>query len=239
MTDPRPDFLTSMPDRVIFWDFERTLAVRKGRWPGALAQALEPQGLSLSPETFLPLLATGFPWRHPDVPHPELSDPDSWWDHMRPIFARIYREAGVAPDIAEAATKEVRASYLTFDRWTVYPDTVPALASLSSGGWSHVLLSNHVPELQQIVEAIGLGPFFAEVITSATAGYEKPHPEIYRLAVERTEHPKTRWMVGDKLVEDVLAPEKAGIPGILVRSKDPKAVHCFEDLAGLVQFLTS
>lgn len=229
-----------MPDKVIFWDFERTLAVRRGRWPAALAQALEPHRETVDPESLVPFLTTGFPWRHPEVPHPELNAPDAWWDHMHKTFVRIYRDAGIEPAIAKRAANDVRAAYLTFDRWHIYPDTVPALTSLSAAGWQHILLSNHVPELQQIVNAIGLGDHFADVITSAAVGYEKPHPEIYRLALYRAGNPKSRYMVGDKLDEDVLAPEKAGIPGILIRSTDPQAKHSFEDLAGLVKhFLTS
>ncbi len=241
MTDPSltsslPHFLTS-PRPVIFWDFEGTLAIREGRWPGALADVLERRGFTVGRDALAPLLSTGFPWRHPETPHPELSDPEAWWAHMHPIFVRIYREAGVALPLAEAASEEVRASYLSFDRWLVYPDTVPALTALTQAGWRHILLSNHVPELPQIVGAIGLGHFFAEVISSAWAGYEKPHPQIYQLALDRAGWPHTCWMIGDKVREDVLAPEEAGIPGILVRRKDRAAPRSFVHLDDLVPYL--
>lgn len=228
-----------MTDRVIFWDFEGTLAIRRGRWPAALAAVVEEHAPSVAvpAEKLLPLLSHGFPWRHPEVPHPELSDPDAWWAHMRPTFVRIYCQAGLDPALAERLASEVRASYLRFDQWKLYEDTLPALEALTAAGWRQTVVSNHVPELPQVVRALGLDRFIEEVISSACVGYEKPRPEIYRLALERSKYPGTRWMVGDNPINDVLAAEKAGIPGILVRTKDERAARSFDDLSAVTHFL--
>ena len=40
--------------------------------------------------------------------------------------------------------------------WQLFDDTVPALDRLGEAGWRHAVLSNHVPELEQIVAGLGL-----------------------------------------------------------------------------------
>src|SRR5580704_6036084 len=94
---------------------------------------------------------SGFPWHSPEVTHPHLADGDSWWRHLGEVLAAAMGRLGVAPAAAAAAASRVRSHYVDPASWQLFPDTVPALVALSDLGWRHVLLSNHVPELPQIV----------------------------------------------------------------------------------------
>jgi putative hydrolase of the HAD superfamily len=80
------------------------------------------------------------------------------------------------------------------------------------------VLSNHVPELSTLVEQLGLGGLVERVFSSAATGYEKPHPEAFRLALRAFGDPVRRWMVGDNPTADVAGAEAIGIPAILVRT---------------------
>jgi putative hydrolase of the HAD superfamily len=80
-----------------------------------------------------------------------------------------------------------------------------------------VILSNHVPELEGIVEALGLSNVIDAVVNSARTGYEKPHPEAYAAGRAAAGDPDELWMVGDNHVADVAGAEAAGIRAILVR----------------------
>jgi putative hydrolase of the HAD superfamily len=105
------------------------------------------------------------------------------------------------------------------ESWDVYPDAAPALERVRESGWSNVVLSNHAPELVDIVTGAGLGDLIDHVVTSARAGYEKPHPEIFRTALRDAGEPARRWMVGDNPMADVAGAERVGIPAILVRAE--------------------
>jgi putative hydrolase of the HAD superfamily len=81
-----------------------------------------------------------------------------------------------------------------------------------------VIVSNHAPELSDLVSGLGLGAHVSEVITSARCGYEKPHPAIFDLARRAAGNPDTAWMVGDNPIADIAGAARAGIPGVLVRT---------------------
>jgi putative hydrolase of the HAD superfamily len=73
------------------------------------------------------------------------------------------------------------------------------LTALSAEGWRHVIVSNHVPELADVVAGLGIRAFFADVITSGLVGYEKPHPQMFEAAVRSAIPGAPIWMIGDNL----------------------------------------
>lgn len=218
--------------RAIVWDFDGTLAYRPGKWGSALMAALQeaPGGAEVDIDRLKPHLGTGFPWHHPERPHPELSEPEAWWRHVEGVLSRALGAAGYDPsaagDIARVAGRKFKdpASFIVFE------DTRPALEHLISAGWRHVVLSNHVPELEGIVEALGLADCFHAILSSATIGYEKPHPEAFAIALRAAGSPAEAWMVGDNPTADVQGAEAVGLQGILARAQSPDVSRCAADL---------
>ena len=100
-----------------------------------------------------------------------------------------------------------------------------------------MVLSNHVPELEDIVTGVGLRGHFEAVLTSALMGYEKPHPEAFRMALREAGSPEQVWMVGDNPVADVQGAESLGIPAILVHSDGPAARRAPDLLAAAEMIL--
>lgn len=118
-------------------------------------------------------------------------------------------------------------------RWAVYPDTIATLSSLTELGWTHAVLSNHVPELDQIIASLGLSKFFHRVVCSAVLGYEKPHPLAYSAITSGLEPPEEIWMVGDSFEADYAGAERFGWRSILVRKAHPQAARFSEALGGI------
>jgi putative hydrolase of the HAD superfamily len=207
----------------VIWDFDETLARRSGRWSDTLVEVmnLEAPGHSWAASSFVPGLTSGFPWHEWERPHPELSDPDRWWESLRPVLRGALDQAGVSHSVAESASKRFRAEYLRLDRWSVFADTRPALERLRRGGWRHAILSNHCPELPDLVRGLGLAEYFDVVLTSAAIGFEKPHPEAFACVMRELGSPESAWMVGDSAEADIDGARRAGIPGILVRRPAP------------------
>lgn len=213
----------SDPSRVIFWDFDGTLAYRPGEWRGCLIEVLDEYepGHGITSEAIRPHLQEGFPWHRPDRPHPELSDPATWWALVQAIFVAGLRAEGMIQARSEEIARIFRLRYTEGSVvWTLCPDVVPVLTRLINEGWRHVILSNHVPELPAIVDGVGLGALVDLVISSANVGYEKPHPEMFALARKLSGDPQNLWMVGDNPQADIEGARVAGIPGILVQHPD-------------------
>ena len=212
---------------LIIWDFDGTLAHRRGEtgWSTLLHEVLdrEEPDHALTPESFRPHLREGFPWHTPHVPHPELSSPAAWWAHTEALLANAYRRVGYPERRAGELAAAARALYVDHAvGWALFDDVVPALQRLGEAGWMHAILSNHVPELRQIVSGLGLDSHISFVSCSAETGFEKPHPDAYASVVGPLA-PRRVWMIGDNVKADVHGAESVGIPAVLVRRRSEAA----------------
>ena len=207
----------------VIWDFDETLARRAGRWSDMLVDILDEESPAhpWAASSLSSSLSDGFSWHGWEGPHPELSDPDRWWAHLRDVLGGALEAAGVGKSLATTVLSRVRCEYTRLDRWSAFPDTVPALERLEGLGWRQAILSNHCPELPDLVRGLGLWDYFDAVLTSASTGFEKPHPEAYALAMRALGHPDPVWMVGDSPEVDVDGAVRCGIPGVLVRRPAP------------------
>jgi len=227
--------------RLAIWDFDGTLAQRRGEtgWSRLLAEVLDSEepGHPHSGETFRPHLRSGFPWHAPDVPHAELCAPGAWWGSIRPLLARAYEAAGYPAARAEELAAAAQRLYVDpAVGWRLFDDVPPVLGRLRDEGWTHAILSNHVPELRGIVSALGLDELISVVVCSAETGYEKPHPQAFAALLDGIEAERV-VMIGDNVVADVLGAEAVGIPALLVRRPDPRAARFVQDLYGIEDVL--
>lgn len=165
--------MAGMADRgVILWDFDGTLGERPGGWSGLLVEALDAEmpGHAFTAGDFHTHLLSGFPWQAWQVAHPEWITTEAWWDNLHPILVSAYVRAGLEPARAGALAEVARRRYPDPSRFVLYDDTVPALRRLAAHGWRHAILSNHVPELAEIVAQSELAHLISWVISSATCG---------------------------------------------------------------------
>jgi putative hydrolase of the HAD superfamily len=226
--------------KYLIWDFDGTLGYRVGMWSGALIEVLRRNipGIEVNREQVQPFLQEGFPWHTPHHPHLDIQSPTDWWNRLDPLFERTFTQ-GVGLDLPRAQTlsKKIREVYLHPSTWKLYDDTIPALQTLSLKGWTHLILSNHVPELKIILAALQLDQHFELVFNSAETGYEKPHPLAFQRVLQRVGDYTSIWMIGDSFTADIIGAKQAGIPGILVRRNHPEAeLQCntLSQLAALV-----
>jgi len=207
--------------RAILWDFDGTLAFRAGMWSGCLVEVLDEHepGHIVRADDLRPHLRDGFPWHMPDVAHPHLDSPDAWWAPVEALLAGAYERVGFDASRSRALATLARTRYVDPARsWALFDDTRPTLERLRDDGWTHVVLSNHVPELPAIVTGLGLDDLVGCVVNSATTGFEKPNPKAFAAARHAAGDPEELWMVGDNPVADVEGAKRAGIPAILARA---------------------
>jgi len=150
-----------------------------------------------------------------------------------------YIGVGCSLPVARHLALKAHQKYLDKSQWFLYEDVIPTLNALGTLGWEHAILSNHVPELSDIVAAIGLAPSIRMIFSSALTGYEKPHPQAFLQARAALGYPQTVWMIGDNIEADILGAQAVGIPAILVRKEDIRAAYTFPDLSLLSEFFSN
>ena len=228
-----------MTSKHILWDFDGTIAHRDGMWGGTLIEILEVEepGLRVTRDDLRPHLQAGFPWHTPENPHPHIRDATAWWQMLLPVFERAFVALGLNALRAAQLAAQVPAQFCRPERWRLFDDTIPALTALSDEGWSHAILSNHVPELPDLVNALGVPEFFTDIHTSALTGFEKPHEDAFRNALRAIPESSLVWMVGDNPDADIRGAEQLGIPGVLVRRTDPAVRHQRSGLMEVVEVI--
>ena len=226
--------------KYLIWDFDGTLGYREGlTWSAVLRETLDQRlpGHPFTAEQLAPHLRSGFPWHTPERSHAHITGADEWWAGLNPVFERAYLALGLSPTDACALAREVRAVYSDPARFRLFDDTLRVLDDLSARGWTHIILSNHVPEFDAIAEALALHPRMAAILNSARIGYEKPHPYIFREALAVIGDGSPVWMIGDNYTADILGAAAAGIPGILVRRPHEAAPRFCADLTQVAAML--
>jgi putative hydrolase of the HAD superfamily len=221
----------------LIWDFDDTLARRDGRWSGALAQAAATEGVVVDVAALKPYLREGFPWHLPETIRVDEAA-ETWWARLELLFITALESgAGMERESAIRAAGRVKAIYREPSGWEVFADVVPALEHLSASGWRHVILSNHVPELADLVAALGLTRHFEIIFSSGMTGVEKPHPSAFQMVRKHAGEDARIVMIGDSWVADVGGATAAGLQAVLVRKEHPEARWFCRELGGLAEVL--
>jgi len=225
---------------VIFWDFDGTLAHSTHLWSNSVYKAL----LSVDPNTDMTFEQvricnrSGFTWQTPEEDYTAFTG-DAWWELMNEHFYNSYRAYGVTESVALTAASRVRDVIKRIENYQLYPDTLHVLKTTKNGGHSNVLLSNNYPDLQPILDHLGLSPLLDGVILSALEGYDKPRRELFDIAKSRfpSDH---YYMVGDNESADIDGGNAAGMTTIFVHNgHSSRASYSFSDLSDCLTIFDS
>jgi len=98
-----------------------------------------------------------------------------------------------------------------------FPETLAVLGELRRRGVAVGVCSNWGWDLDVALESTGVAPFVDVPVTSARAGWRKPHPAIYEFMVSALDvAPSETVFVGDSWEPDVLGPISAGMTSVHV-----------------------
>lgn len=196
-----------MPNQYIIWDFDGTLAYREGLWSQAIVDVVNRNFASanLLRTDVSVYLSSGFFWHSPETEHRYVKNSKDWWNHHNKIFEEaIIKTTNLSSGSIQKILPLVQQEFLDPGSWTVYSDVACCLTDLSLAGWKHIVLSNHVPELSELMENLGLLHFFESIYTSARIGFEKPNSLAFKAAMENIPSDAEVWMIGDNYEADVL-----------------------------------
>jgi len=136
----------------------------------------------------------------------------------------------------DAFFAELYADFARADVWEVFPDVHPALAALRARGLRLAVVSNFDGRLSALCRDLGLAAAFDAIVMSGRAGYAKPDPRIFHVALERLGVAASAALhVGDSEREDVDGARAAGIAALWLRRDGATAAGtpCIADLRRL------
>jgi HAD superfamily hydrolase (TIGR01549 family) len=145
--------------------------------------------------------------RHPELVHDETI----WHAFTEEIFVGM----GGPRELASECASEIEQGWEVPENFELYEDAHPVLEDLRAHGVKLGLVSNGIRDLHAFVEHHALD--VDAIVDSRTHGYVKPHPTIFRAALERLDvDADAAAMVGDSLEEDVEGARALGMRAILV-----------------------
>ena len=186
-------------------------------------------------------------WREPDLDDLEreytLRTESAWASgrstlqapHLGDILVESLAAVGVPQVLLE------RDALARAVPWTMYPglrgfeDAVPTLRLLQERGIRRGLVTNaHQPMAlrDRELQACGLLEYLPDCrISAADVGWLKPHPRIFRAALERLGvEARETVFVGDNPVADVAGAQNVGMRGVLRAGRDERSM-----LGGLIE----
>ena len=145
--------------------------------------------------------------------HPEFQHTRSAWEEL--------------VDLTFAGLAEQPPSHTFFSKlydrfsessaWRIYPDVVPALASLTRRGVTLGVISNWDDRLRGLLQRLQLAHWFSVLVISCEAGAVKPQRAIFdRAAAQLGVPPGSILHVGDSLENDRRGAAAAGFRSVLL-----------------------
>jgi putative hydrolase of the HAD superfamily len=204
--------------RAIFFDAGNTLIYPRVE---ELAQDLVQQGYPTTAEDFFAAERAGKQkldeWLWPQIRQgdvPRTIDHYYWGEYLKALVERV----GVPEAERLRVMQRVADGFRDITLWSrVLPETPPFLEKLRAQGYYLGVISNSIGTMEQQLERVGLRQHFELVIDSALVGVEKPHPEIFRIALERAKVAASDAIfVGDTNATDMGGAHLAGLRGVLI-----------------------
>jgi putative hydrolase of the HAD superfamily len=208
--------------KAVFFDLYNTLVTYDPPREEIQAKILKEFGIEVSPEALLRPIMTADEFIYRE--HARLSMSKRSREETAALYIQyhgiVLKEAGIE------APKEVIAGilgkWMNFDlKMALFDDVAPALTGLKERGLVLGLISNVDRDVVPLYEGLGLSNWLEVMVTSQEAGFNKPHPEIFKAALKQAGvEPADSIYVGDQYEIDVVGSNKAGMRGILIDRND-------------------
>ncbi len=210
------------PFDIVFFDAGETLVHPRPSFAGLFSRICTEQGFEVDAGNITPVterILVSYSDKQTEGWTFSASDDASrefWLD----FYDRTLMELGMTADTGRLARK----LYDTFSdpsNFEAYDDVEPALSKLSKQGYRLGIISNFEAWLEVLLGELDLAKHFDPVLISGVVGIEKPHPEIFRMALETAEVEADRAVhIGDSLRSDYHGSMAAGMTAILLDRHD-------------------
>lgn len=162
------------------------------------------------------------------------SHPDGARGFWRDFLERLCALAGL-PEPSRFLAAELYDRFAHPEAWRLYPEVATVLAALAGRGLRLAVVSNWDERLPGVLAGLGIAGSFDAVVYSQHVGVEKPHPAIFRRALDELGVGAGAALhVGDRPRHDVEGAAAVGMRAVLLDRKglsgDPAAVASLDGL---------
>lgn len=136
---------------------------------------------------------------------------------------------------------------VTRQNWRLDPAAIPTLKAIEDLGYKIGMISNagNEDDVLKLIENFGLSSYFSFIITSASVGFRKPHPQIFQAISSFWDlAPSEILMVGDRIDTDVLGASTFGMRTVWLNRNRKTNPHIelspdieTDELADILKFL--
>jgi len=199
---------------VVLLDLGDTMARADPSWRDVYATVFGAYGITVTADAFEAAFRAAWQdWAH-DGPF-EATEAASF-ERLMALDRRVFERLGHA-DLPEAFFRDVERAFRQRSAYHVFPDTIPALRSMRAAGLRLGVISNWGWAAPELLVALDLARYFEVLSVSARVGYQKPHPAIFRHALEQLGvPPEAAIHVGDDPAADVAGARAVGIEPVLI-----------------------
>lgn len=208
------------PLRAVFLDIGDTVMRPNPSWEHIYAIAFEEHGVSVEIDRLRDALRAAY--HHGGWGFEEGFDPTEETSYRRTveIDRAAIAELGIGP-MPDSFYRRLSELFMLISNWHVFPDVLPALEELQRRGIRVGAVSNWVWQLPELLHSLELVKHFDFIAASARVGFEKPHPEIFRYALEQAGvSPAEALHVGDHLDADVAGAQGVGIGAVMIDRRE-------------------
>lgn len=157
-------------------------------------------------EWLWPLLRSG------DIPR--AADYYYWTAYLQALV----EHAAVPEEKKRDIGLQLAGGFNQISTWSrVFPETIECLERLRGEGFMLGVISNSLGLIEAQLQSVGLADYFTFILDSHHVGVEKPHPEIFKMALARCGCTASETVfVGDLYSTDIGGAQGAGIRGVLL-----------------------
>ncbi len=199
----------------VFFDAWDTLFFISASRTEQFLQAVRPFGLTWSAEEVEKALdeAARFYIPHDHDPATLEEEQEVW----RRFFAACLQNLGTTPqpDIVKRLVDEV----FSFRWLQLFPETLEVL-KVCRQHCKVGLISNAWASMRQLMDTLGLAPYFHACIISAEVGVRKPDPRIFQIALQTLGVPAERSVFVDDDLKNVQVAQQLGIHAFWLNRTD-------------------
>ncbi len=142
-------------------------------------------------------------------------------EEWRWIVERTFGDV-VPPNRMSALFEDLYARFASADAWDVAPNARANLSYLRTKGVRLGVFSNWDSRLARTLEELDLASAFDFQVVSHAVGVEKPHPDMFRVALDRGGGPPSATVVvGDSYEADIAAARALGLRTIWMTKSAP------------------
>jgi len=228
--------------KAVFFDFFNTLVYFDPPREKHYADTAAEFGVVISPEAVAAALPEADAWWRSENFRSTIKDREqaAKFDAYRGYGLRILRDAETAVSPEQALQVLAQAFSVGF-KFKNYDDSLPALQALKGKNIQMGVISNIGEQIDTYLDKAGFTDYFTYKVTSFEAGYDKPQPQIFQLALKRACATAAEALfVGDQYDLDVVGARNAGITPILIdRDGAGAAYDCIviKDLSKVIDYL--